>query len=112
MHAGRPVVATNVGGNPEIVRDGVTGLLVPPGDPVALAAAIGRLLESPQLAAAMGSAGKTLIEERFSCERMVEQTADLNRRSQRKKAGAGNHLRSTPATAPLRARHEAGHPEP
>jgi glycosyltransferase involved in cell wall biosynthesis len=112
MHAGRPVVATNVGGNPEIVRDGVTGLLVPPGDPVALAAAIGRLLESPQLAAAMGSAGKTLIEERFSCERMVEQTADLYRRSLRKKAGAGNRMRSTPATGPLRARHEAGHPEP
>jgi glycosyltransferase involved in cell wall biosynthesis len=55
---GRPLVATRVGAIPELVHDGVTGLLVPPADPPALAAAIQRLLDDPDLAAALGHAGR------------------------------------------------------
>ena len=58
MVAARPVVATNVGGVPEIVSDGVSGLLVPPGNVDTLAAAIGRILKDPTLAASMGAAGR------------------------------------------------------
>jgi glycosyltransferase involved in cell wall biosynthesis len=62
--SGKPVVATNVGGIPEVVRDGATGLLVPPHDPAALAAALGRLAADPALRRRMGEAGK-----QFACER-------------------------------------------
>jgi glycosyltransferase involved in cell wall biosynthesis len=55
---GRPVVATQVGAIPELVRDGVTGLLVPCRDPPALAAAIRRLLDTPELALSLGRAGR------------------------------------------------------
>jgi glycosyltransferase involved in cell wall biosynthesis len=106
------VVATNVGGNPEIVRDGVTGLLVPPGDPPALADAIGRLIESPRLAAEIGGAGRRMIEERFTCERMVAQTADLYRRALRRKASAADRSPSRSRHGFLPQRHEEGHPEP
>jgi glycogen(starch) synthase len=61
MAAGRPVVASRVGGIPELVRDGVDGLLVPPGDPVALAAAIDRLLGDRRLAARLGASGRTRV---------------------------------------------------
>jgi rhamnosyl/mannosyltransferase len=54
MNVGRAVVATAVDGTPEIVRDGRTGLLVPPSDPGALAGALGRVLDEPGLAARMG----------------------------------------------------------
>jgi glycosyltransferase involved in cell wall biosynthesis len=54
MNVGRPVVATAVDGTPEIVRDGRTGLLVPPSDPGALAGALGRVLDEPVLAGQMG----------------------------------------------------------
>lgn len=55
---GRPLVATRVGAIPELVRHGVTGLLVPPRDPQALASAIRRLLDTPDLATALGRAGR------------------------------------------------------
>ena len=58
---GRPVVATRVGAIPELVRDGVTGLLVPPADPPALAGAIRHLLDAPELAAALGQAGRAHV---------------------------------------------------
>lgn len=61
MAAGRPVVASRVGGIPELVRDGVDGLLVPPEDPVALAAAISRLLADPVLAAELGANGRARV---------------------------------------------------
>jgi len=74
MAAGLPVVGTRVGGTPEAVEDGVTGLLVPPRDPEALARCIGLLLEDRNLASRLGRAGRRRIEERFSTERMVRAT--------------------------------------
>jgi glycosyltransferase involved in cell wall biosynthesis len=61
---GVPVVASAVGGVPELVDDGGTGLLVPPGDPVALAAALTRLVRDPAAAAGMGSAAWARVRER------------------------------------------------
>lgn len=77
MAAGVPVVATAVGGNPEVVDQGVTGFLVPPGDPRALGEAVLRVLESPRLAAELGRAGRVRVETLFTNERMIERTLDL-----------------------------------
>jgi glycosyltransferase involved in cell wall biosynthesis len=63
MMAGKPVVATATGGTPELVRDGETGVLVPPADPGALARAIGGLLSDPARAAALGAAGRRHVME-------------------------------------------------
>jgi len=80
MASGVPVVATRVGGNPEVVEDGVSGLLVPPRDSAALAAAIGRILEDEQLASALGQAGMRRVSELFSIESSVHQTEHLYER--------------------------------
>jgi glycosyltransferase involved in cell wall biosynthesis len=80
LAAGLPVVATDVGGNRELVRDGETGLLVPPDDPPALAAAIGKLLSDPELAARLGAAGARLVRESLTVDRMVDETERLYRR--------------------------------
>jgi glycosyltransferase involved in cell wall biosynthesis len=69
MAAGRPVVATDGGGIPEIVEDGRTGLLVAMGNDAAMAAAICRLLEDPVKAALMGQAGRQRVEEMFTVDR-------------------------------------------
>jgi sugar transferase (PEP-CTERM/EpsH1 system associated) len=69
--AGKPVVATRVGGNPEIVADGQTGLLVPVGDDAALAQAINRLLADPEYAQSMGQAARQRFMAEFTLERMV-----------------------------------------
>ena len=61
----RPVVATPVGGTPELVVDGETGLLVPPRDPEALAAALERVLDDAELRRRMGEAGTSRVAERF-----------------------------------------------
>ena len=74
MACGTPVVATAVGGIPEVVVDGETGLLVPPRDPDALAHAILRLLEDRALRERMGAAGLARVRERFTAEAMVERT--------------------------------------
>jgi L-malate glycosyltransferase len=70
----RPVVATAAGGIVEAVEDGVTGRLVPPRDPEALAAALLELLEDPDRAAQMGHCGRRRFEERFTADRMVAET--------------------------------------
>jgi glycosyltransferase involved in cell wall biosynthesis len=77
MAAGRPVVASAVGPIPEIVVDGVTGLLVPPGDSTALAAAIVRLLRDPELASALGRAGRARVERALRIDTMVQRTEAL-----------------------------------
>ncbi|MCU0734565.1 MAG: glycosyltransferase [Methylotetracoccus sp.] len=70
--AGVPIVACRAGGIPEAVRDGVNGLLVPPGDSSALGAAIARLLRDPDLARRLGEAGRALVQREFSVDAMVE----------------------------------------
>ncbi|MBI4342291.1 MAG: glycosyltransferase [Candidatus Omnitrophica bacterium] len=74
MAMSKPVVATAVGGNPELVSSGRTGLLVPPEDPRHLADAILELLDHPDRARAMGRSARHRVEQRFSLERMVEET--------------------------------------
>jgi glycosyltransferase involved in cell wall biosynthesis len=74
MAAGVPVVATGVGGTPEAVQDGVSGLLVPPSDAVALERAICSLLEDRALAARLGRAAEQRVSEHFSNEQMVRRT--------------------------------------
>lgn len=69
MAHARPVVATAVGGLPDAVEDGVTGIVVPPGDPPALRAALRRLLDEPALRARLGAAARERALERFSTER-------------------------------------------
>lgn len=77
MAAGRPVIASDVGGIPEIVVHGDTGLLVPPGDAAALADAIATLLTRPDQARAMGARGLARVRERFSIEQAVQQHQQL-----------------------------------
>lgn len=73
----RPVIASRVGGLPETVEDGVTGVLVPPGDPEALAAAIEALLGDPATAAALGKAARTRAGARFDFAACVSAYDDL-----------------------------------
>jgi glycosyltransferase involved in cell wall biosynthesis len=75
--AGVPIVATNVGGNPEVVADGVTGTLVAPGKAAPLAAGIARLLKDPGLRRRMGEAGRARAVTEFSEATMLERTAAL-----------------------------------
>ena len=80
MAAGCPIVATNVGAIPEIVRDGETGLLVRPADAPALSRAITRLLSSPQLVGSFVRAARERLEEHFTANRMVQHTHSLYQR--------------------------------
>ncbi len=72
MALSRPVVASNVGGIPEMIDDGVTGLLVPPHDAGALGAAIVRLLTDHPYADMLGRAGHDMVHDRFCIELMVQ----------------------------------------
>jgi glycosyltransferase involved in cell wall biosynthesis len=74
---GLPVVSTRSGGIPEIVEHGVTGLLVARGNAEELALAIGRLIDDPVLARAMGEAGRRRVLERFTWETSAQHLADL-----------------------------------
>jgi glycosyltransferase involved in cell wall biosynthesis len=74
---GRPIVATDVPGCREITRAGVNGLLVPPDDPAALADAIGQLVRDPALRRRFGEAGRRLVMEEFSSDRIGRQTVAL-----------------------------------
>jgi glycosyltransferase involved in cell wall biosynthesis len=80
LAAGRPVVATAVGGVPDVVEDGETGFLAPAGDAEALAERLERLARNPQLRARMGALGAERVRERFGLERMVEEVEALYRR--------------------------------
>jgi glycosyltransferase involved in cell wall biosynthesis len=72
MQSALPVVATAVGGVPEFVVDGVTGLLVPPRDPAALAAAVLQLLDDPARRAELGRRGRERQQQELSFEAVVE----------------------------------------
>jgi glycosyltransferase involved in cell wall biosynthesis len=80
MAAGIPVIATRVGGNPEVIEDGVSGLLVTPRDSAALAGAMGRLLDDGDLALRLGQAGMQRVSELFSIDGSVHQTEHLYQR--------------------------------
>jgi len=77
MACGRPVVATDSGGPPEYVSDGKTGFVVPVGDVAAMAERVGRLLDDPALADALGRAGRLRMVEGFSYPRMIGDIASL-----------------------------------
>jgi glycosyltransferase involved in cell wall biosynthesis len=72
MAAGLPMIVTDVGGNPEAVVDGETGLVVPPRDPVALGEAIAWLAGNREAAAAMGEAGAERVRRTFTIEACVD----------------------------------------
>jgi len=80
MAARKPSVAADVGGCREVIADGETGLLVPPDDPAALAAAIKRILADRNLAARMGAAARQRAEREFSIEKMVSRNEELYER--------------------------------
>jgi glycosyltransferase involved in cell wall biosynthesis len=77
MAHGVPVIATRVGGNTEIITDGVNGLLVPPRDPAELAMAMNTLLEFPDLAQRLGQAARERVIREYSLERLLQRTEDL-----------------------------------
>ena len=79
MACATPVVASRVGGIPEVVDDGRTGLLVDPGDEPALAASVNALLADPSRAAAMGAAGRERAVAEFSWTTIAERTVELYR---------------------------------
>ncbi len=79
MAVGLPVIATDVGGNGEVVKNGVTGILVPPDDSQALAAAIVNMCQQPQAWKAMGEAGRRRVEEHFSIRGMITAYESLYR---------------------------------
>ena len=79
MACSRAIVATRAGGIPEVVEDGMTGCLVPPRDHAAMAQAIVQLLRDDAMRKRMGDAGFARVNERFTVERMVAETADAYR---------------------------------
>ena len=79
MACGKPLVASRAGGLAEVVAHGETGLLVPPGDAPALAAAIAELLEDEALRRRCGTAGLDRVRQLFAVERMVDETLQVYR---------------------------------
>ena len=75
----KPIVTTDIPGCREICRDDVNGVLIPPKDVNALAAAITRLIENPSLRARMGNAGRQIVQQEFTSEQVCEQTLELYR---------------------------------
>jgi glycosyltransferase involved in cell wall biosynthesis len=80
LAAGKPVVATRVGGTPDVVRDGIDGFLVAPGDISALSTRLGELATNPELARTMGTAGRSRVLARYSVQRLIDDTDALYRR--------------------------------
>jgi glycosyltransferase involved in cell wall biosynthesis len=78
-----PIVATDVGGVGEAVRDGETGVLVRPGDPPGLAAAVGRILDSPDRGAALAAAANARVRQEFSVDHMLRRYRELYGRRDR-----------------------------
>jgi glycosyltransferase involved in cell wall biosynthesis len=79
MAARLPVVATTAGGNPEVVADGETGMLVPVRVPDAVASALSALAAAPERAQRFGARGRARVEDRFSMDRMVSEYVDVYR---------------------------------
>jgi glycosyltransferase involved in cell wall biosynthesis len=77
MAQGKPAVASAVGGTPELVVDGETGVLVPPGDVDALVDALASVLGDPERARRLGEAGRARVREKFSADAAAEKILDL-----------------------------------
>jgi glycosyltransferase involved in cell wall biosynthesis len=93
MATGTPLVATTGGAIPEVAGpDGETCLAVPPGDPGALASALGRLLDEPELRARIGAAGRERVLARFTWRRAAELTVERYREAIA--TGIGQHARA------------------
>jgi sugar transferase (PEP-CTERM/EpsH1 system associated) len=88
MACGVPVIATNVGGNPELVLDGVTGSLIPVGDPATLSARLSQYATDPALLQAHGAAARHRVEQQFSIPTMLANYAELYRDMTSLKAAA------------------------
>ncbi|WP_166819813.1 glycosyltransferase family 4 protein [Thalassoroseus pseudoceratinae] len=97
MALGKPVIATGVGGVYSVVRDEETGLVVPPSDSARLAERILELLNDPQEARRLGSAGQDLVHDEFSVEKMVRETVAVYRRI----LGEPNPTESQPEATPV-----------
>jgi glycosyltransferase involved in cell wall biosynthesis len=76
MAAGIPCVATDVGGNRELVEHGVSGILVPPGNPLVLAEAICSLLQDPERSRRMAMEAKRIVSEKYSWDVIIKKTED------------------------------------
>lgn len=74
---GKPCVATDAGGAPEVIQDGYNGFLVPPGNPEALANAMDSLLKNPNLARTLGENGRKHVEEKFTIQRTAREVQDV-----------------------------------
>jgi glycosyltransferase involved in cell wall biosynthesis len=85
MAAGKPVIATAVGGTPEVVTDGVNGLLIPPRDAGALAGALERLLADPAWAKELGAHARAHVRERYSLDRLGREMNEIYEQLARKK---------------------------
>ncbi len=77
MALGKPVIATSGGGTPELVIDGITGILVPPKNPAMMAEQMEKLIDDKNVRKAMGEAGRDLIKTRFSIDSMVVKYLNL-----------------------------------
>jgi glycosyltransferase involved in cell wall biosynthesis len=77
MASGLPIVASRVGGIPEVVEDGVTGILVPPADSAALSEALLRLLKDPERRKKMGRNGRERVIKLFSWDKTIEATLNV-----------------------------------
>jgi len=86
---GKPAISTPISGIPELIEDGVSGLLVPPGDAEALAAALLRIYGDPMLARSLGQAGRAVVEQRF----------DLNRNAARQMALFAGEVAAVPSSS-------------
>lgn len=90
MAVGLPVVATRVGGTPEIIKDEVSGLLVPPRNSHALAQAISRVLRDPELAQGLARAGQERVRTQFSFDRLLAELNSLYTLGKQRKGGSYN----------------------
>jgi glycosyltransferase involved in cell wall biosynthesis len=79
LASGKPVVASRVGGIPDVIRDGIDGLLVPAGDAVALSKTVDGLLKDRSTAERLGRAGRIRVESEFAAPRMAQKTLELYR---------------------------------
>jgi glycosyltransferase involved in cell wall biosynthesis len=111
MASARPVVSTRLAGIPELVVDGQTGMLAPPGDSKALAHALEQLLRDPELRLRFGHAGRARIEQHFRIEQTVAPLMEMLERScSRRPAGDVSVSRSSLVAGTKSSRRRASHP--